>query len=243
MAKPTIDAKQALEDIRSGMDDQTLMAKYRISAKGLQSLYGKLVARSVITQEEIDQRTSESFGDVSITENLKQQTAKPKGSGRTVSAQEAARDIRAGMSDADLMEKYKLSSRGLQSLLGQLVDAGIVSQRELDGRMPWTDHTVDVLGVLRQYGLDKSHVAERDPTVPSQCVACGAPQTMEFEVCPVCGTNIPEFKAKRAQQPQRTEAAWLCPACGRPQDREHEECPVCGVIVSKFLKKVAQERE
>ena len=36
MGKPKIDAKQALDDIRSGMDDQSLMEKYAISAKGLQ---------------------------------------------------------------------------------------------------------------------------------------------------------------------------------------------------------------
>jgi hypothetical protein len=245
MAKPKIDAKQALEDIRSGLDDQTLMDKYRISAKGLQSLFGKLIDFGVITQQEIDQRTSESFGDVSITENLKQQVGlvQAKGSGRTVSAHEAARDLRSGVSDADLMKKYRLSSKGLQSLFGQLLDTGVVSQHDLDGRMPWTDHTVDVLGVLRQFGLDRSHVSERDPTVPSQCVACGAPQTMEFEVCPSCGTNIPEFKTRKVEREQPVKAAWLCPACGRPQDREYEECPVCGVIVTKFLRKAGYDRE
>ncbi len=236
MAKPKIDAKQALEDIRSGIDDQTLMDKYRISAKGFQSLFRKLIDLGVITQQEIDQRTSESFGDVSITHDLKQQTgpSPASGRGRMVNAAEASRDIRSGMSEADLMEKYRLSSKGLQSLFGQLLEAGVVSQRDLDGRMPWTDSTVDVLGVLRQFGLDRSHVTERDPTVPSHCVACGEPQTMEFEVCPACGTNIPKFKASQAGREQRAKAAWLCPACGRPQDREYEECPVCGVIVSKF---------
>jgi len=37
MAKPMIDARQALEDIRAGMDDSALMKKYSLSAKGLQT--------------------------------------------------------------------------------------------------------------------------------------------------------------------------------------------------------------
>ncbi|MFH1118022.1 MAG: zinc ribbon domain-containing protein [Pseudomonadota bacterium] len=237
MAKPKIDAKQALEDIRSGMDDQTLMDKYAISAKGLESLFKKLIDLGVISRQEIDQRSSESFGNVSITNNLRGKEQPAREHGRSVNAQEAAGDIRSGMNDADLMEKYRLSSKGLQSLFGQLTEAGVVSQRELDERMPWTDSTVDVLDVLRRFGLDRSYAPGRDAGVPSHCVACGVPQTMEFDVCPACGTNIPEFKARRVARKQQEQSAWKCPACGRRQDRAHEECPVCGVIVAKFAGK------
>ena len=37
-----IEAKRILEDIRSGMDDLSLMNKYELSAKGLQSLFEQL---------------------------------------------------------------------------------------------------------------------------------------------------------------------------------------------------------
>ena len=37
-----IEAKRVLEDIRSGMDDLSLMNKYELSAKGLQSLFEQL---------------------------------------------------------------------------------------------------------------------------------------------------------------------------------------------------------
>ncbi|MDQ7782126.1 MAG: zinc ribbon domain-containing protein [Desulfomonilaceae bacterium] len=234
MAKPKIDAKQALEDIRSGTDDQTLMAKYGLSAKGLQSLFKKLILLGVVTRQEIDQRTPESLGDVGITGDRQSALGGGKSPGRTVNAQEAARDVRSGVPDADLMEKYRLSAKGLQSLFRQLVDAEVVSQREIDARMPWTESTVDVLGILRQHGLDRSYIAKRDTDVPSNCVACGVPQTMEFDVCPTCGTNVSEFKAKRMERKQREKAAWICPACGRPQGKEYAECPVCGVIVSKL---------
>lgn len=237
MAKPKIDAKQALDDISSGMDDQALMDKYSISSKGLQSLYRKLVSAGAITQEDIDLRTSASFGNVSITTNVREppRPARKKTEGRLVSAHGAVKDIKSNMNDADLMEKYRLSSKGLQSLFAQLVDSGVVSQIELDRRMPWTDSTVDVLGILRQFGLDRSFADERkDSGVPSHCVACGAPQTMEFEVCPSCNANIPEFKAKMAEREVGGKLAWVCPACRRSQDKEYDECPVCGVIVSKY---------
>jgi predicted transcriptional regulator len=240
MAKPRIDAKQALDDICSGMDDQALMDKYNISSKGLQSLFRKLVSAGAITQEDLDLRTSASFGNVSITTNVRKPpgTMRKKTKGRLVSAHEAASDIRSNMSDADLMEKYGLSSKGLQSLFEQLVDSGVVSQIELDRRMPWSDSTVEVLGVLRQFGLDRSFADEgKDSGVPSHCVACGAPQTMEFDICPSCGTNIPEFKARKAEQMSGGKPAWVCPACRRTQDKEYGECPVCGVIVSKYQEK------
>lgn len=233
--KPKIDAKQALVDIRTGMDDQTLMDKYSISARGLQSLFRKLVTAGIITQEEIDQRTSHSFGSVSIADDVRKSVAElKKPRGRIVNAHDVARDIRAGMSDADLMETYRLSSKGLQSLFEQLVNADVVSQIEIDQRMPWTDSTVDVLGILKRFGLDQSAPAEGGSGVPSRCVACGAHQTMEFDVCPVCGTNIPEFKAKRAKGKHTDKDVWVCPACKKPQAEAHEECPVCGIIVSKY---------
>lgn len=49
-----------------------------------------------------------------------------------VSAKEVLADIRAGMSDRDLMKKYGLSEKGLQSLSKKLIDAGVLKQSELN---------------------------------------------------------------------------------------------------------------
>ena len=43
MAKITVSAKEILADIKAGMDDTTLMQKYGLSDKGLQSIFKKLV--------------------------------------------------------------------------------------------------------------------------------------------------------------------------------------------------------
>jgi DNA-binding response OmpR family regulator len=58
--KPVIDSTDAAKCIRSGMDDSSLMKRYGISAKGLRSLFRKLVASGIIQQSELDKRMSES---------------------------------------------------------------------------------------------------------------------------------------------------------------------------------------
>ncbi len=58
--KPVIKAADAVKCIRSGMDDPSLMKRYKISAKGLQSLFRKLVAAGVLNQSELNRRLSET---------------------------------------------------------------------------------------------------------------------------------------------------------------------------------------
>ena len=71
--KRRIDAEQVLNDIRSGMSDQSLMNKYALSAKGLQSLFEKLLDAGLITQSELEDRmsTSEQTVEIAISEFLK----------------------------------------------------------------------------------------------------------------------------------------------------------------------------
>jgi len=48
---------------------------------------------------------------------------------RTFSAKEILTDIKTGMDDSALMEKYGLSEKGLQSLCKKFTDAGVLKQR------------------------------------------------------------------------------------------------------------------
>ena len=52
----------------------------------------------------------------------------------TISAKEILTDIKAGMDDSALMQKYGLPEKNLQSVFKKLVDAGILKQGELDTR-------------------------------------------------------------------------------------------------------------
>jgi hypothetical protein len=90
---------------------------------------------------------------------------------RKITAREVLRDIRFGLSDQDLMEKYTLSAQGLQSVFHKLVNAGAITQPELDDRVPISERTVD-LGLFI-------------------CPACGNIQGTEFTTCPRCGFTAP----------------------------------------------------
>lgn len=98
---------------------------------------------------------------------------------RKITAREVLRDVRSGSSDQDLMEKYTLSSQGLQSVFHKLVSAGVITQAELDDRVPITERTVD-LGLYI-------------------CPACGNIQGKEFVICPRCGFTAPG-RAKAGQE-------------------------------------------
>lgn len=51
---------------------------------------------------------------------------------RTIEAKEFIRDIRSGMTDPELIEKYSLMPKELQRVLRYLVDAGLITQQELE---------------------------------------------------------------------------------------------------------------
>ncbi len=57
--KRTINAKQAVTDIRSGMTSSELMQKYRLSAKSLDMLFKKLVDAKLLHENELDRRPEE----------------------------------------------------------------------------------------------------------------------------------------------------------------------------------------
>ncbi len=61
---------------------------------------------------------------------------------RMISAKDVVSDIKAGLSNLALMEKYQLSSKGLLSAFTKLIESNAVSEDNLRGRMPIFDDTV-----------------------------------------------------------------------------------------------------
>jgi hypothetical protein len=53
---------------------------------------------------------------------------------RAIKAKEVIADIRSGMTDLELTEKYQVTPDGLERLLGHLVDSGLIGERELEDR-------------------------------------------------------------------------------------------------------------
>jgi hypothetical protein len=68
---------------------------------------------------------------------------------RTIKARDIVNDIRAGLTDHQLMEKYRLSFKGLQSIFKKLEDVKAIKPSELYGRIPSYEDTVNV-GSLRK---------------------------------------------------------------------------------------------
>ena len=58
MKKPkvTVSAKQVLEDLRAGMDDEAFMIKYNITYRQLQRLFRKLIIGGYVTPLELAER-------------------------------------------------------------------------------------------------------------------------------------------------------------------------------------------
>jgi hypothetical protein len=69
MTRPIIQARQFAEDIRSGMSDFELMEKYRLSAKGIQSAFSKLLDNGIVTVEELYGGRARSGADTVIIDD------------------------------------------------------------------------------------------------------------------------------------------------------------------------------
>jgi hypothetical protein len=145
-----ISAKEAVRDIRSGMDDGSLMEKYELSPDGLQSLYDKLVNKGFIDLAEMRRHLSGFLGSVIIPEaelspESSKDTSMETKPARMINARESAQDIRSGFTDAMLMKKYGLTPKGLNSLFEKLMSLGLLTQRDRDRRhLGIEDHTVDL---------------------------------------------------------------------------------------------------
>jgi len=65
--KRQIDGRHVINDLRSGMGDEELQAKYELSSKALQSILEKLVAYKAISHSELYERSSLYKGTTDLT--------------------------------------------------------------------------------------------------------------------------------------------------------------------------------
>jgi outer membrane protein assembly factor BamB len=104
-----------------------------------------------------------------------------------VQAHEVVADLRAGISDTELMKKYALSARGLLSLYDKLIKVGLVDQAEMDERVQHLETTVDLEEVAFPYEVTRDGILTRykwkcktdgwvvcTPTVSEQSVFIGS---------------------------------------------------------------------
>lgn len=106
------------------------------------------------------------------------------GSGkRRISANQILADMRSGMSDSLLKQKYGLTDKALDSVYSKLRKAGVLHETEILNRS------------VRAPAQDQS-VRENLPVDQWQCPSCHATQDSEKEECPVCGIVVAKFTAR-----------------------------------------------
>lgn len=94
---------------------------------------------------------------------------------RKLDAREILADLRTGLTDIEIMDKYYLNSRSLEAIVEKLVENNLITRSELDERRPITNRSVN-FEVFR-------------------CPACNMPQFTKFDECPQCGVIITKVGA------------------------------------------------
>ncbi len=118
--KPVVSAKVILNDLANNLSAKELMKKHNLSLKGLRSLYKKLLRKGLISKHVM---THKAAGPEGVSKPAKSPaTTKP-----AVNASDVLTDIEHGATDEELMRKYRLTRRGLGSLMQKLRTAGLVN--------------------------------------------------------------------------------------------------------------------
>ena len=92
---------------------------------------------------------------------------------RKISARQVISDLHAGLSDHELMAKYKLTVDSLRYIFKRLVESGLMTELEFYQRMDLTESDV-----FRALSDDPHHVLN--------CPRCGRPLPEDGEECSYC---------------------------------------------------------
>ncbi|MGO9571544.1 MAG: hypothetical protein ACLP5H_28810 [Desulfomonilaceae bacterium] len=123
--RAVLSARELLEDLSNNLSDEELMKKHGLSAQGLASMFRKMLRKGLVSRDSLATRMGIETCEVTV--NLNGKISKV-----TVSATDVLKDLGDESSDTDLMRKYKLSPKGLRSLLTKLHRKGLISKATLD---------------------------------------------------------------------------------------------------------------
>ena len=155
MKPPGINAKEALEDIRKGMDDISLMKKYGLSAKVLQGFFKRLGQAGIIKHVNAREVLADLRSGINSDDLMKKYSLTPRGMQNlfkeldragvlktsaerdgvpakvVINISEIAEDIRSGLNRTQLMEKYRMSPRALRWVSAMLISSGSLTWQEI----------------------------------------------------------------------------------------------------------------
>ncbi len=117
---------------RSGLTDSSLMEKFGLNGPMLQNVYKQMQSLGILSSQELSNRISDHNSVVVDLDRERLPILEQKKV--VINAYEAVELIKSGLDDRELMDRYRLSARGLQSLITKLVKAGLIEQSETDSR-------------------------------------------------------------------------------------------------------------
>jgi hypothetical protein len=159
MTKRVIEAKAALQDIRLGMSDLELKIKYRLSSKGLRSLFRNLDEAGLlkyVNPRQVQRDLRSGLSDSQLVDKylltrsdlrdllkqverlglLRYPVEEDGVTSCTFSrVAELVNDIRSGMGRTELMKKFRLSGLGLRWVSMMLVGSGAINLNEIYDRI------------------------------------------------------------------------------------------------------------
>jgi uncharacterized protein (DUF433 family) len=87
---------------------------------------------------------------------------------RKIRAKEVVRDITAGVTDPQLMDKYELTPNQLEFLLQQLLNKGLVTQQLLDARLRLSDTAITKAFVDVQQSIEELDESDSPGDTPQE---------------------------------------------------------------------------
>lgn len=164
---------EILDCIKSDVDDAEVMERFHLSVTGFHRLVDFLVADGMLEKKEVDRRASLSVGTVAL--DLIEPDGAPNPPGKlTVSAKEAVACIKSGMTDLELMKRFKISAKGLRSLFKKLLNSGRLTLEECYSSSACRDLVADeeIKNFHTRYLAVTTHVF--DPDMPdNRCMLEG----------------------------------------------------------------------
>ncbi len=122
-----------------------------------------------------------------------------------INAAEVLRDIRGGMTSQDIMKKYNLSPKGLQSLFDKLVNASVLNESELpqsSAMRPAPDRGPRPATIAEESKAHSTIPRTQAPFDAWKCPACGGSQPEVPEECPRCGIVVSKFEDRQTEYDQ-----------------------------------------
>ncbi len=177
-------ASKISEDVRSGMTGTELAEKYQLSNSGLQEVCQKLLSEGLLETADMERLKSALHNGTSHHNERRQipgrfpEKGKAARAKRQVKPAEFLSDVRAGLDDAGLMQKYRISGHELLKVMSKLIWRGLMSPTELHMRRS---------------------LAKTVYLPIFKCPSCNEITYEELEKCPHCGVAMKNLNKKKPQ--------------------------------------------